>query len=112
MGGGGIHNPCQDYFLDLSNADLFTSGIPSFTACLLSLGFFLFAEDSLTLGLSFSVDLIENGLFVTESLRFEAGSECFCNSTLLFLLCINVQPGLCVKLRNEVGAECELLGRA
>lgn len=71
----GLDDPRQDNFLDLPNTDLLAESIPALTTGLLRFGFFLLAEDALALGLSLSVDLIEDGLLVTEGLRLQAGGE-------------------------------------
>ena len=110
--GVGLHNTGQDDLLNLSNSDLLTESIASLTTSLLSLGFFLFTENTLTLCFSLSVDLVENSLLVTESLGLQAGGESLTNAGFLLLFGIDVEPGLGVQLGDEVGPEGKVLSGA
>jgi len=110
--GVGLHNTGQDDLLNLSNSHLLTESIASLTTSLLSLSFFLFTENTLTLCFSLSVDLVENSLLVTESLGLQAGGESLTNAGFLLLFGIDVEPGLGVQLGDEVGPEGKVLSGA
>jgi len=108
----GLHNTGQDNLLNLSNSDLLTESIASLPTSLLSLGFFLFTENTLTLCFSLSIDLVENSLLVAESLGLQAGGESLTNAGFLLLFGIDVEPGLGVQLGDEVGPEGKVLSGA
>lgn len=110
--GVGLHTPRQDDLLNLSDPDLLTQSVASLTPGLLCLSFFLFTENTLTFCFGLSVDLVEDGLLVAESLGLETGDEALTNGGFLLLFGIDIGPGLSVQLWDEVRPEGEVLRRA
>lgn len=112
MVGVGLYAARQDDLLDLSDPDLLTESVATLLSGLLGFSLFLFTQDTLTLCLGLSVDLVEDGLLVAESLGLETGHERLTNGCCLLRFGIDVHPGLCVQLGDEVRAEGEVLGGA